>query len=392
MWEDASLSDLGTVERGRSRHRPRNDPALYGGPYPFFQTGDVKAANFWLRNHSATYNEAGLAQSRLWEPGTLCITIAANIAESAILAVQGCFPDSVVGFVPKPGTGDVKFVKYMLDFTKSRMQAVSQGTTQDNLSLDKLLRFRFRCPPYHEQVRIASILSAYDDLIENNTRRIQILEEMAQAIYREWFVAFRFPGHENVRMVDSELGPIPEAWSLGTLSDLLVLQRGFDLPRQKRASGPIPVVAATGVHGTHSTAAVHGPGVVTGRSGSLGTVLYLSSDFWPLNTTLWVKEFRVATPELAYFTLKAMALEEFNSGAAVPTLNRNDIAGHPVPVPPSSLVDKFSSAARDMFRLAENLARSTDVLRATRDLLLPRLISGEIDVSKLDLGSAEPAA
>jgi type I restriction enzyme S subunit len=85
------LDALGTVERGRSRHRPRNDPSLYGGAYPFFQTGDVKAAEFRLADYSQTYNEGGLAQSRLWQPGTLCITIAANIAESAILGIPGCF-------------------------------------------------------------------------------------------------------------------------------------------------------------------------------------------------------------------------------------------------------------------------------------------------------------
>ncbi|MFM9100653.1 MAG: restriction endonuclease subunit S, partial [Cyanobium sp.] len=96
-WRPAKLDELGHVGRGRSRHRPRNANFLYGGPYPFFQTGDIKAANCYLTEFSQTYSEAGLAQSKLWQPGTLCITIAANIAESAILGIPGCFPDSVVG-------------------------------------------------------------------------------------------------------------------------------------------------------------------------------------------------------------------------------------------------------------------------------------------------------
>ncbi len=161
------------------------------------------------------------------------------------------------------------------------------------------------------QRRIASILSAYDDLIENNTRRIAILEEMAQRLYREWFVEYRFPGHEDVRMVESELGLVPEGWEIGTLDDALTLQRGFDLPTQVRRQGNVPIYAATGLTGTHDTARVRGPGVVTGRSGSLGTVIYIEQDFWPLNTTLWVKDFRRVTPVYAYYLLNSLDLGAF---------------------------------------------------------------------------------
>ncbi len=365
---------------------------LFDGEYPFFQTGDVKAANLWLSRFESTYNEKGLAQSKLWPAGTLCITIAANIAESAVLGVPGCFPDSVVGFTPLPGVADVFFVKYLLDHVKLRMQSISQGTTQDNLSLQKLLSIGVDVPDYATQRKIASVLSAYDTLIENNTRRIQILEEMAQAIYREWFVEFQYPGHDDVPLVDSDLGPIPEGWQAGTLSDLLVLQRGFDLPKKDRREGSVPVIAATGRHGTHEHAAAKGPGVVTGRSGSLGAVLYIVGDFWPLNTTLWVKEFRGATPEFAFYVLKSLGLEQFNSGAAVPTLDRNDISGHPMAVPPADIVQRFSDVARDMFHLKRTLEHSSAVLRTTRDLLLPRLISGEIDVSGLDIELGDAAA
>ena len=174
--------------RGRSRHRPRNDPSLYGGPYPFVQTADVKSADLHLTHYSQTYNDRGLAQSKLWDPGTLCITIAANIAETAILGIKACFPDSVVGFVADAEQADVRFIKYYIDTLKLRMQGVSRGTTQDNLSLDKLLTFDFLVPPVDTQQKVASILSAYDDLIANNQRRIEILEEMARVVYRQWFV------------------------------------------------------------------------------------------------------------------------------------------------------------------------------------------------------------
>ncbi|MCU0715897.1 MAG: restriction endonuclease subunit S, partial [Pirellula sp.] len=146
-WAYCELSELGFVGRGKSRHRPRNEPSLYGGPYPFFQTGDIKESRVFLLTHSQTYSEAGLSQSKLWEPGTLCITIAANIAETAILGKTSCFPDSVVGFVADPSKSDAFYVKLYLDSIKQQMQNVSRGTTQDNLSLEKLLGFRVLTPP-----------------------------------------------------------------------------------------------------------------------------------------------------------------------------------------------------------------------------------------------------
>lgn len=147
---------------------------------------------------------------------------------------------------------------------------------------------------------------------------------MAQTLYQEWFVKFRFPGHEQVQMVESELGLIPEGW-LGKLEDALILQRGFDLPIKKRKQGNVPVYASTGITGTHNEAKIKAPGVVTGRSASLGTVMYIDEDFWALNTTLWVKEFRKVTPIYAFYLLNSLELEQYNSGAAVPSLNRNNV-------------------------------------------------------------------
>ena len=384
-WRRFTLDQLGSVGRGKSRHRPRNDSSLYGGIYPFFQTGDIKAANFALTQYTQTYNELGLAQSKLWQPGTLCITIAANIAETAILGVTGCFPDSIVGFVADPRKADVRFVKYYIDTLKMQMQSVSRGTTQDNLSVDKLLTFNFCVPGVGTQRRIANILSAYDDLIENCQRRIRILEDMARSLYREWFVHFRFPGADVLPRVDSPLGLIPQGWAIARLDEVLVLQRGFDLPKGERAEGSIPIYAASGITAFHNEAKVHAPGVVTGRSGTIGEVLYVQEDFWPLNTTLWVKAFPKSEPLFAYYLLGSLDLKQFNSGAAVPTLNRNDVHGIPVIVPSPELQQRFQQIAGAMHRQARTLAMKCTNLRRTRDLLLPRLLSGQTTLT-----SAEP--
>jgi type I restriction enzyme, S subunit len=175
-WKWRELTEHGFVGRGKSRHRPRNESALYGGPYPFFQTGDIKAARTFLWKHSQTYSEAGLAQSKLWEPGTLCITIAANIAETAILARNACFPDSVVGFVPDLDKSDAFYIKMFLDSIKQKMQNVSRGTTQDNLSLEKLLRFQIPTPPFSQLLRFREVVTPlYDQVLvlskKNDTLR-----------------------------------------------------------------------------------------------------------------------------------------------------------------------------------------------------------------------------
>lgn len=185
-WHVCRIEDLGTINRGKSKHRPRNDAILFGGIYPFIQTADVKKAHLYITEYNDTYSEIGLAQSKLWAKGTLCITIAANIAESAILGIDVCFPDSVVGFEPFEKKVDLKFVKYLLDEFKVYMQQISKGTTQDNLSLEKLRRVKFRASDYDTQIKISNILSTYDELIENNNKRIKLLEQMAQALYKEW--------------------------------------------------------------------------------------------------------------------------------------------------------------------------------------------------------------
>jgi type I restriction enzyme, S subunit len=305
-----------------------------------------------------------------------------------------CFQNHVLRLRAFEGISDGRYLTHLARWCQrtGRWLAVASGTGILNIGQKRARGVRVPAPPLGIQRKIGAILTGYDDLIENNNRRIKIVEEMAQRLYREWFIDFRYPGHESVPLVDSELGRVPRGWGLGVLDDLLVLQRGFDLPKARRRDGAVPVIAATGRHGSHNQGRVNGPGVVTGRSGSLGTVLYIVEDFWPLNTTLWVKEYRRSTPEVAYFLLQSLGLSGYNSGAAVPTLNRNDIGKLPQLLPSKSLVDQFSEYARNIFVLVQTLQRSNDFLRTTQTSLLPGLISGEIDVADLDIALPEEAA
>ena len=325
----------------------------------------------------------------------LCI-IGASMGDSCFVKVKKTFGLSSSVAILRANES-ILFPKYLYYWTRGyifqdALYGIKGGAAQGYASQEMIKSLPLNYPPLPTQCKIAAILSAYDRLIENNTRRIEILEEMARSIYREWFVKFRFPGHEQTQMVDSELGLIPEGWEVGRLDDALILQRGFDLPTQQRKEGNIPIYASTGVTGTHNEAKVKAPGVVTGRSGSLGTVIYIDEDFWPLNTTLWVKEFRRVTPLYAFYLLSDLKLEQYNSGAAVPTLNRNDIHGRLVVRPPQKLLEQLNLFVEPLLVLKKNLLKRSDNLRRTRDLLLPRLISGEIDVENLDINTGEIAA
>lgn len=390
-WTQKKLDELGFIGRGKSKHRPRNDSSLYGGKYPFIQTGEVKASELYISNYSQTYNEKGLSQSKLWKPSTLLITIAANIADTAILKIEACFPDSIVGFIANPLQSDVKFIKYYIDTIKIQMQNVSKGTTQDNLSLDKLLRFDFLIPPIHTQQKIASILSAYDDLIENNTRCIKILESMAQTIYQEWFVKLRFPGCEQVKMVESELGLIPEGWGVKKLGEVIKFKNGKAIKVKENCD--YPVYGSNGIIGTAEEAKFNNA-IIIGRVGAYcGSISYCKSGFCSSDNTIIAQsdnpKFGI---ELSYFVLKDLNLRNYAGGSAQPLLTQTVVKQLLVTVPSIEIHKAFTNHLQDIWSWSINLQRKNDNLRKTRDLLLPKLISGQIDVENIDIDTGELAA
>ncbi|HND86632.1 MAG TPA: restriction endonuclease subunit S, partial [Pseudobdellovibrionaceae bacterium] len=197
-WNIKSLDQLGEFKRGKSKHRPRNDPALFiDGIYPLIQTGDIKAANLYIRKHSEMYNGFGLKQSKLWRENTLCITIAANIAETALLGYPMCFPDSVVGFTAFPDESSEIFMHYVFEYIKENIQNTIGGSIQDNINIEYLTGLNFRIPDKPYQDKIAAVLSSLDAKIELNQRINAELEAMAKTLYDYWFVQFDFPDEEG---------------------------------------------------------------------------------------------------------------------------------------------------------------------------------------------------
>ena len=379
-WEMKSLDKLGYVSRGRSRHRPRDAAHLYGGPYPFIQTSDVKYAGLYVTEYSQTYSEDGLAQSKLWKSGTLCITIAANIADTAILCIDACFPDSVIGFIPEKDKADARFVKYLFDaHLQRRYKKFTQGAAQDNLSQGKLLSLKFPIPGIHEQRVIANKLSAYDDLIENNRRRIQLLEQAARLLYREWFVYFRFPGHEHVTITDG----LPEGWEKKSLGDLVNIRKGKNITKDTANEGEVPVVAGglTPAY-FHDTSNANAPVITISASGAnAGYVNIYHEDIWASDCSYISKE-AVDYPYYYYQFLISKQKEIFGlqRGAAQPHVYPKDLMQISVINPPNKVIRLFEETVLCEFLLINKLIKQNKSLGKARDLLLPRLMNGEMAV------------
>jgi type I restriction enzyme S subunit len=268
-----------------------------------------------------------------------------------------------------------RFVSYALLLPHHREWMITNASnkaTMASLNHDIIERIPFRLPPPQIQQRIIDILSPYDDLIENNLRRMALLEESARLLYREWFVRLRFPGHEHTRIVNG----VPEGWERKQLGDVLTLNYGKALKESDRIEGPVPVYGSSGVVGTHSEALVKGPGIIVGRKGNVGSIYWAESDFWPIDTVYFVE-----SHQSNYFLFHNLQHQNFlNSDGAVPGLNRNYAYSLPVLLPKQMIREEFEQTVTPIYEQTLKLRTMNQKLKTARDLLLPRLMSGEIAV------------
>lgn len=361
--------------------------------------------------------------------GDVLLTKDGSIGRVAVVDRDGvCINQSVALLRPKKNINP-EFLKYLLisPHYQRVMEGDSDGSTIKHIYITRVDKMQVAVPPLAEQSEILKVVGTIDDRITLLRETNATLEAIAQALFKSWFVDFdpvhakaegrarqdgersgqpRMPQASDLprpgaeagaeaqgqpeymdaataalfpdSFEESELGLVPKGWSIGQLQDLLVLQRGFDLPAAERIEGEYPLIAASGPSGTHHTAMAKGPGVITGRSGVLGKVFLTLEDYWPLNTTLWVKEFKRAKPCFAFQLLKLLDFASFNAGSAVPTLNRNHVHSLKYVLPPVELVGVYEDTALVIYeRVLEN-NRQAQTLTQLRDTLLPRLISGQL--------------
>lgn len=288
------------------------------------------------------------------------------------------------------------------------------GAAQPKINQSNLNRIPVLIPPRHLEERIVSVLGAYDDLIENNARRIEILEEMARAVYREWFVEHRFPGHEDVELVDSELGPITEGWEVAPLSELVSTQygytesatdepvgprflRGTDINKQPYVDWDSVPFCSIGEQDFEKYRLVPGDIVVI-RMADPGKPAIVEDEVDAVFASYLIRLKIVnegVTPYYLFYYLQSPEYQGYVTGAATGTTRKSAsakvVTGVSLAIPPRELVRHFDSLVGPHRDLLNNLLRQNAALRASRDLLLPKLISGEIDVSDLDIDVADTA-
>lgn len=370
------ISQLGRVVTGKTPHTGRE--GFFDGDYAFVTPSDLEYEHYYCRKTERTVTrEAKSALPNQFIPAeaVMFTCIGATIGKCGIAPAE-CLTNQQINSVIANEHTDSKFLYYLLCHNVDVVKGLSGGAATPIVSKSKFEQVELLVPPVRDQRAIAEILSAYDDLIENNRRRMTLLEQGAQELYREWFVRLRFPGHEHTRPMHG----VPEGWERAPFETGLVLQRGFDLPAQAREEGDVPIYGSTGINGFHTEAKVTGPGVVTGRSGTLGEVHYVPGPYWPLNTSLWVKDFKRVTPLFAVFLMREMDLRQFNGGVSVPTLDRKTVHKAEILIPPGNLLTSFDEFVAQSFEQTTALRLQAQKLRTARDLLLSRLLSGEIEV------------
>ncbi len=326
-------------------------------------------------------------------PGDVLLVMTCQTAGGEILGIPGRIPADGATYlhnqrlgkvnVTRPDELDLGYLYYLFLSPKfnAHLVATATGSKILHTAPGRIENFVWPRPDLDTQRRIAKVLSAYDDLIENNTKRIGVLKEMARSLYREWFENFRVPGHENMKMVNSPRGKIPNGWRAATLGDALTLQRGFDLPERDRRPGSVPIVSSSGMTGLHDQAKVSAPGVVTGRYGTLGEVYLVDEPFWPLNTTLFVKDFKGNSPYWILHQLRALNFGAQNAAGAVPGVNRNALHLLPVVLPTKDVQADFDEIVVPIHQHMRVLSRLVERLETLRDLLLPRLVEGGVPLA-----------
>jgi len=263
-----------------------------------------------------------------------------------------------------------RFVFYLLKSLP--LQEMNTDAAVPGLNRDNALRLDVNIPTADIQKDIVEFLASYDDLISINNKRIELLQKSSMELFREWFVNYRFPGHEHVKIIDG----VPEGWEKKKLKELLTLNYGKALRADNRIPGDFPVYGSSGVVGSHNKALVKGPGIIVGRKGNVGAIYWAHLDFFPIDTVYFIN-----AEESSYFIYFALLLTTFiNTDVAVPGLNRDFAYSREIIIPTDTLREEFEDEVAPIFQQCHTIEKYNDQLAKARDLLLPKLMSGELAV------------
>lgn len=384
-WPTVSLQQVASVKGGK-RLPSGHDFSMLTTEHPYIRARDIG-------NNRITISEPVFITDHTFSriknytvsEGDLVITIVgANIGDVGYISAEfdgANLTENAAKLHANRSLCDPMFLSAQLSTAraKEKFQALTGGSAQGKLGLYKIKSFEVVLPPLPVQTNIVSILSAYDDLIENNRRRIQLLEQAARLLYKEWFVHLRFPGHEHVKIKDG----VPEGWEKKPLGDVIEIKKGKNITAETAVEGDVPVVAGglTPAY-FHNAANVVGPVITVSASGAnAGFVNLYHENIWASDCSYVGAD---ATDYICYFylllTSQQSEISMLQKGAAQPHVYPKDVMRMIVLCPPENFVKYFEQEVSKNFLLISNLIKQNKQLAKARDLLLPRLMNGELAV------------
>jgi type I restriction enzyme S subunit len=420
-WKNYKLGELCKIGRGSSPRPITSEKYFKDGTIPWIKIADATKSGKYLYKTKEHVNSYCASFSRLLKRGSLIMATSGTLGFTIILGVDGCIHDGWL-YLDEFNEIDKNFLYYLLKFNNKYFHNMAYGAAIQNVNTDILRNMPISLPSINEQRKIATTISNYDDLIENNTRRIQLLDSMAKLIYDEWFVKFKFPGHEKVKMIDSELGEIPDGWEVKKVYDVVDIQKGLSYKSEnlvddgkiafvnlkcfergggfrydgiKRFEGDFKekhvvkcgdiVVAVTDMTQNRE---------IVARAARIPKMneenIIISMDVVKMNPKNGLdKSWLFGFLNYSSFGIK---MKEFANGVNVLHLKSEPMGEYQFVMPDQKTIEVYSQIVSRIYQEIDNLQLKNMNLAATRDLLLPKLISGELDVSELDIKVSEVEA
>ena len=385
--KEVSIKDLGEIVTGHTP--PKKDPNNYGGPYPFIKPTDMDVDRRHVVNWEESYSEKAFEKYKkaYIPPGATGVVTIGTVGEKIFQSHIHCFTNQSVNVVKPSEKYDNDYVYYLLKLNLNKVLSANPGTAsgRHHVSKSNFGSIKIRViPEVNKQEKIGQILGRYDDLIENNLKRINLLEQAAQNIYKEWFVNMRFPGHESAEF-DSETG-LPEGWKEKNINEVFNIKYGKNLPTSKISTNDkFHVYGASGIMGFYKEHnAEFKIALITSRGNGSGEVhrTYQDKAFVTNNSFMvWpVEDYRFYPFYYVTEFLKMLNLKNYCSGSAQPQLTNASMKNIKGVFPNSKLVNFFKDKVSPMMEQADLLRIQNDRLKEARDILLPRLMNQTIEV------------
>ena len=412
--KEISISEIGNIFTGNTP--PRKNPEYYGNHTLFIKPTDISKETKYTYTPEECYSKLAYEKYKnsLVPKGATCVVTIGSIGEKLTKAHKECFINQAMNAVVPNENFDEDYVYYLLKFNLRQLKMFDSGTAsgRENVSKSAFSNIRvIALTSKDEQIKVGKLLSNYDDLIENNNRRIKILEEMAQKIYKEWFVDFKFPGHETTTFKDSPLGKIPNDWEVKLFSDYFDIQNGFAFKSKDYSNNGVKIIRTKDFASTkyiNITDPIFLPNqlkskyetymlqeydfllIMVGASiGKYGIVLkkdmpsLQNQNMWalrPKNNYIYLKNYSIFM-----FENLIKKVLSFATGAAREFFRKEHFNNQRIIVPNSCVLNLFNQITNDILNEISNLYTKNENLKQTRDILLPRLISGEIDVENMEV-------